>query len=65
LKLHPPLVFFIFTKVLEKNPPKQGLKLYCIDLQKELIHGVLEKNPPKQGLKQWQWQNEKDYSHRF
>jgi len=37
--------------VLEKNPPKQGLK-HAAELR--LIgdgHVVLEKNPPKQGLK--------------
>jgi len=36
--------------VLEKNPPKQGLKLRFKILIQLLIF-VLEKNPPKQGLK--------------
>jgi len=36
--------------VLEKNPPKQGLK--PVSLPRTLFHIlVLEKNPPKQGLK--------------
>jgi len=36
--------------VLEKNPPKQGLKLF---FKKNIgrANPVLEKNPPKQGLK--------------
>jgi len=37
-------------KVLEKNPPKQGLKLNIIRFLNP-IKQVLEKNPPKQGLK--------------
>jgi len=37
--------------VLEKNPPKQGLKLIQSSAKKCSI-SVLEKNPPKQGLKQ-------------
>jgi len=37
--------------VLEKNPPKQGLKPFSKEAaMKSLV--VLEKNPPKQGLKQ-------------
>jgi len=38
-------------EVLEKNPPKQGLKPHsCFSRQIPSIT-VLEKNPPKQGLK--------------
>jgi len=37
--------------VLEKNPPKQGLKLYPVFNYQRMLDGVLEKNPPKQGLK--------------
>jgi len=37
--------------VLEKNPPKQGLKLGKIKKVEDLRDLVLEKNPPKQGLK--------------
>jgi len=37
--------------VLEKNPPKQGLKLSC-NQHFFIKNFVLEKNPPKQGLKQ-------------
>jgi len=50
LKLHPPLVFFVFPKVLEQNPPKQGLKLVSVRSYPYAVI-VLEQNPPKQGLK--------------
>jgi len=36
--------------VLEKNPPKQGLKQQGLG-EYEKFQWVLEKNPPKQGLK--------------
>jgi len=38
------------SSVLEKNPPKQGLKLFKTGRSAE-EYFVLEKNPPKQGLK--------------
>jgi len=38
------------TLVLEKNPPKQGLKHFYLCIR-HLPNQVLEKNPPKQGLK--------------
>jgi len=37
-------------QVLEKNPPKQGLKQSSCEATRE-TERVLEKNPPKQGLK--------------
>jgi len=37
--------------VLEKNPPKQGLKLEAFKKCCVNFVVVLEKNPPKQGLK--------------
>jgi len=37
--------------VLEKNPPKQGLKRKQQRGVARVIYRVLEKNPPKQGLK--------------
>jgi len=37
--------------VLEKNPPKQGLKHKSEGSSFNRGNGVLEKNPPKQGLK--------------
>jgi len=39
-------------RVLEKNPPKQGLKLKQRIFYIFNLFLVLEKNPPKQGLKQ-------------
>jgi len=38
--------------VLEKNPPKQGLKQTNRTAREFYESKVLEKNPPKQGLKQ-------------
>jgi len=52
---------FETNPVLEKNPPKQGLKqTNCFKIQS--LHWVLEKNPPKQGLKQTDedWDNLRD-----
>jgi len=39
------------TKVLEQNPPKQGLK-HKKNGNLRIVPYVLEQNPPKQGLKQ-------------
>jgi len=43
-------MFLFLPLVLEKNPPKQGLKLGSLN-RNLFLNDVLEKNPPKQGLK--------------